>query len=312
MKTPFSHALPDDPTELEKFIRQQEQSFAPFKKGNEAKIIWANDSKKKTKYSIVYFHGFTASHGEGDPWHASVARDFSCNLYLPRLHGHGLKRENFLKDFNYPDLLTSAINACLVGRKLGENVLLMGTSTGGALALYAARSGNCPIQITALMLASPLIHFYGLHSLFLENKVGRFFAKIIRGKDYKYNLNSGLSPDEEQIWYPHTPLNAAMELGKMVQHVMKPSLLSNITCPVFTGYYFKNARFHDRVVSPRAILKMVEQLGTPENKKRIVNFPDAETHVIGSGLLSKAVPALIAETTVFLENVVGLTPQYSS
>jgi len=33
------------------------------------------------------------------------------------------------------------------------------------------------------------------------------------------------------------------------------------------GYYFKNEKFQDSVVSVEAMLKMFDQLGTPENLK---------------------------------------------
>jgi len=299
--------LPEKGNELEQYIRQYEQQFTPLKKGNEAEIVWANRSKEKTKYALVYLHGFTASRGEGAPWHTSIAKHFGCNLYLPRLHSHGLKKDNFFEGFNYPDLLDSALNACRIGQKLGENVVLMGTSTGGTLALYAAGSHQFKINIKGLLLVSPLIHFYGYQSLLLENKWGRLFAKTVGGKDYKYNLNKKLSPKEQQIWYPYAPLSAALALGEMIQHIVTPSLLKNVICPVFTGYYFKDDENHDNVVSPGAIEEMIEQLGTAENQKRLVNFPEAGSHVICSELASNAVPELIEKSICFLDDIIKIS-----
>lgn len=306
MKIPLPPDLPDDGPELEHLIRQYELHFAPLKKGNEAKIIWANNAKQRTKFAIVYLHGFTASHREGHPWHTSIANHFGCNLYLARLHSHGLRREDFLEGFNYPGLLKSTLDACRIGQKIGEHVLLMGTSTGGALALYAAGSLQYPVKVEAIMLASPLVHFYGYQSLLLENKFGRGLAKMIGGNDYIYNLNGDVSPEEAQIWYPCAPLSAAMALGEMIEYIMKPPLLSNVNCPVLVGYYYKNRQNHDQVVSPNAIMNMKKQLGTTDDKMRFINFPEAGNHVICNGLISKSVPALVTETIDFLENVVGI------
>ena len=65
--------------------------YDKLKPGNEARIIWANDSaKQKTEYAIVYLHGFSASQAEGDPIHRNIAKEFGCNLYLSRLAEHGI------------------------------------------------------------------------------------------------------------------------------------------------------------------------------------------------------------------------------
>lgn len=300
----FPSALPSASINIEKLIYKHEHSFKPLKKDNNAQIIWADKhQKEKTAYSIVYLHGFGASWGEGDPWHRAVAQKFNCNLYLARLHSHGLKRRNFFKNFTYQKYLNSAIEACRIGQQIGENVLVMGTSAGGALALYAAGSKQCPVSVKALMLCSPLIHLYSYESLFLENKVGRYLAKLIKGNSYKRRLNTNKAIARETIWYPYIPIKAALELGKMVEKILSPNLFKNVQCPVFTGYYNKDSLFHDRAVSPHAIPSMVQMLGTSPNERYTANFPKAQAHVICNGLLSKSVPELITQTVLFLKNI---------
>ena len=75
---------------LDSIIFFQEQAVAYIKPFNNAHIIW-NDTinKKKTPYSIVYLHGFSASHAEAYPIHEHLAQKFGCNLYLARLYNHG-------------------------------------------------------------------------------------------------------------------------------------------------------------------------------------------------------------------------------
>ncbi len=301
--------LPDEPVDLENAIHEHGQSFAPLKQNNEAKIVWADEAaKEKTEYSIAYLHGFAASRREGFPWHRAIGKKFGCNLYLARLHSHGLKRKHFFEGFTVLKLLSSAVDACRIAQKLGEKVLIMGTSAGASLALCAAGSAQCPVSVKGLMLVSPLIHFYGCHSLFLENEFGRFLAKTIRGSDYKQQLNTESSLIEKEIWYPFIPLSAALTLGTFLQNHIHRSLFSNVKCPVFVGYYFKNKLFHDRIVSPHAILRLKQQLGTASSKQHFVNFPQARSHVIGSGLLSKSVAELTAETIYFLKKKAGVEP----
>src|SRR4051794_3951684 len=87
---PALPTVPSDPASLTKYILNNESRHR-IKPDNEARIIWANDSlKQKTKYAIVYLHGFSASQGEGEPVHRTIAKKFGCNLYLSRLAEHGI------------------------------------------------------------------------------------------------------------------------------------------------------------------------------------------------------------------------------
>jgi hypothetical protein len=60
----FDSTLPSvsaDVVQLEKEIQTSESKFS-LKPDNEARIIWADTAKKqKTKYSMVYIHGFGAT-----------------------------------------------------------------------------------------------------------------------------------------------------------------------------------------------------------------------------------------------------------
>ena len=77
--------VPTHPMELEKYITTNEKKYEPIKPGNEAKIIWYNDStKKKTPFSLIYLHGFSASHEEGNPIHTQIAKEYGMNLFLSR------------------------------------------------------------------------------------------------------------------------------------------------------------------------------------------------------------------------------------
>lgn len=303
---PFPSKLPDDLHVLEAVVKRHEEAKAPLKENNEATIIWADAEKKnRTTYSIVYLHGFAASYREADPLHKVIAKKFGCNLYLARLHGHGLKQDNIFEKFSTQKLLNSAIDACRIGQKIGENVILMGTSAGAALALFAAGSKKCKIPVKALLLYSPLIHFYGVRSLLLENQICRTLVAILRGKNYRYSAPP-LSEAELSIWYPCFPLRAALTLGEMIQYEMISSLYAKIHCPAFIGYYFQNRCNHDRIVSTRAIINMAAKLGSPVSKQKIINFPSAGSHVIASSLLSESVESVIEETELFLQQKVGL------
>ncbi len=124
--------------QLEAEINRHEAAIPNIKADNEARIIWADSIPKKTPYSIVYLHGWSASQEEGDPLHIETAKRYGYNLYLPRLSGHGLIEDEPMLTITADKLLNSAKEAIAVGKQLGDKVILMATSTGGTLALYLA------------------------------------------------------------------------------------------------------------------------------------------------------------------------------
>src|SRR6187549_3219880 len=122
-------------TGLEKFVAANEASHK-LKPDNEARIVWANDSaRQKTSYAIVYLHGFSACEEEGNPVHRDIAKRFGCNLYLSRLAEHGIDTIEQLVNLTVDNYWQSAKQALAIGKQLGDKVILMGTSTGGTLAL---------------------------------------------------------------------------------------------------------------------------------------------------------------------------------
>ena len=119
--------------ELDAYIAEREANL-PVREGNESRIIWADSSKTKTPISVVYLHGWSASAVEGDPVHRQIAQDLGANLYLPRLAEHGLSKEEALLDITADDLVDSAKEALSIAQLIGDRVVIVATSNGGALA----------------------------------------------------------------------------------------------------------------------------------------------------------------------------------
>jgi pimeloyl-ACP methyl ester carboxylesterase len=167
---------------LEKEINNTEKSYLNLRENNEARIIWADTSqKKKTPYSVVYLHGFSASQGEGAPMHEDFAKRYGSNLYLARLYGHGLKEEEALLDWTPEKFIESAKRAIAIGEQLGEKVIVMGTSTGCTAALYLA-SGNPNIH--ALINYSPNIDVANQDAWLLTQQWGLQMGRYTNGSDY--------------------------------------------------------------------------------------------------------------------------------
>lgn len=274
-------ALPAEPAALEKYVRDHEAQYK-LKPDNEARIIWLHDSlKEKTEYAVVYLHGFSASQEEGDPIHYQFAQEFGCNLYLSRLAEHGIDAPEPMVNLTADALWNSAKEAYAIGRQLGKKVILMGTSTGGSLALQLA--AEYP-DIAGLILLSPNIAIKDGAAWVLNNHWGLQIAHLVKGK---YNTAADTSAVYRQYWYNKYRMESAVALQELLETTMKASLFEKVKQPVLLQYYYKDKDHQDAVVKVSAMKRMFCQLGTPDSLKREKAVPEAGDHVIGSYIKSK-------------------------
>jgi len=296
--------LPTIPlTELEQNIQQQERHTEDLKANNQAQIIWVDSlHKKKTPYAIVYLHGFSASQAEGHPVHRNIAKRYGCNLFLSRLYAHGLQEKEPLLSLTAEKLIVSAKEAIAIGKQLGDQVILMSTSTGGTLSLLLA--GSDP-DIAGLILYSPNINLYDSKSFLLTQPWGLQLARTVIGSDY-YTFQAPAAA--EQYWNTKYRIEALIELKRMLNASMHQHTFQAVKQPVFLGYYYKDETHQDDVVSIPSLLEMYDQLGTSELLKRKVAFPQAGFHVIASSYWTTNTSAVEKETACFLEQIMKLTP----
>ena len=308
VETPtLDRSLPEvtaDLVQLEQEIQQQEGAIPNVKPDNEARVIWADSIPGKTPYSIVYLHGWSASQEEGDPIHLNTAKRYGCNLYLPRLAGHGLMEEDAMLTLTADELLDSAKEAIAVGKQLGEQVILMATSTGGTLALYLA--GGDP-DIAGLLLYSPNIAIFDSNARLLDDPWGLQLAKLANGGDY--HEFEEVTEENSKYWTTKYRVEALTQLQALVEGTMTEETFQSVRQPVFMGYYYRDEIHQDSTVSVPAMLGMFEQLGTPSDLKRKVAFPDVGAHVMTSHLTSKDLESVQQETNRFLEEILGLEPE---
>ena len=295
--------LPASLIDLENNINQSENAIKGIKPDNQARIIWADSSKKeKTKIVFLYLHGFSASQAEGDPVHKVLARKYNANLYLSRLAEHGIdKGDSTMINLTAGEYEASAENALAIAKKLGDDVVVIGTSAGGALTLYLASRHP---EIKAIILYSPCVKLYDGTAIILNKPWGLQIARMVSGGlSKKFNSES---KTHSNYWQLNYRIEALVALQNLISNTMKPEVFAKIKCPVFLGYYYKNETEKDNTVSIPALLKMYDELGTPAEFKQKVAFPHAGAHVIASYIRSKDWQGVEMETDKFLADIVKL------
>ena len=309
-KPRFDTRLPELPAsliELESWIDSSEKAVPGIKPGNEARIVWADTLKKeKTKIAFLYLHGLSGSLAEGEPVHRDLAKKYNANLFLARLAEHGIDRgDSTMINLTADKLEASAETAYNITKELGEEVILVGTSAGGALSLFLISRHP---EIKAVVLYAPCIKLRNPAAAVLNKPWGLQIGRLVSGAPIQnYEAESDLHAN---YWTLKYRLEGVAALVNFYTSTMKPELFSKIKCPVFMGYYYKNENEQDPTASVPAMLKMFDELGTPPELKRKMAFPEAKAHVIASYIRSKDWQGVERETDKFLSDIVKLnSPQ---
>jgi esterase/lipase len=294
-------AIPSNSAELEQYVYIQE-SNRKLKPDIEALILWADTAaKQKTDYAIVYLHGFSASQEEGDPVHENIAKKFGCNLYLARLAEHGIDTTDQLLYLTAEKYWESAKEAYAIGKKLGDKVILMGTSTGATNALHLA-SGFPDIH--ALILLSPNIEINNSTAFLANNPWGLQLGRwMMKSKEYT-------PPDTTQLYqkYWNRPyrLEAISALQEYLETTMSKTTFGKINQPVLMLYYYKDEKGQDPVVRVSAMLDMFHALHTPADQKTAVAMPSTGDHVIASYIKSKDIVGVENAITTFMNTTLRI------
>jgi len=144
-------------------------------------------------------------------------------------------------------------HALAVGRQLGDKVILMGTSTGGTLALQLAYT--YPDEVAALVLCSPNIAINDANAWLLNDPWGLQIAHLVTGSDYIISKED-YGPLWRQYWYPKYRTEAAVALEELVETTMKKENFAKVTQPVGLFYFYKDETHQDSTVKVSAALAM--------------------------------------------------------
>lgn len=300
--------VPSQPDELERYVAAKESQHK-LKPDNGARIIWADSTRQKTPFSVVYIHGFSASQGEGDPVHKDFAATFGCNLYLARMADHGIDTTEQLLYFTGDRWWESAKEALAIGKTLGDKVILMSTSTGGTMALLLA--SYYPEDVYALINMSPNVALRDPKAWLAGAPWGLQIARIVKGGLYNITPASPLADTvlDYRYWNHKYRLEAVSQLVVLLESSMKLETFKRVRQPTLSLYYYKNEQEQDQQVKVSAILEMNSQLSTPDSLKAAIPIPNAGGHVLGSRVVSKDLESVIKEMYQFAVVKLKMNPR---
>jgi len=274
--------------ELALAVEQAEKQLA-IRPNVHAHVRWADSIPAETEVAILYLHGFSGTWHDGSPAIERVAKELRANLFLARLHGHGLATAEPLLDFHPDSVYQSAVRALSITRRLGKRVVVIGTSTGATLGLLLA--ARYPELVSCVVNWSPNVRLAHPLSFLSNGPWGFELTRLILGGAYREVVTDDTA--RNMYWYMKYRAEAIPQLQALLEASMHEETFARINAPVLTMCWYKDADTQDSLVSVDAMHTMHQQLGT--SNKHFVTL-DAGNHEIGYGPESKSVQEVVART----------------
>lgn len=267
--------LPDD---LDAYLRTAESRFDDVVPGAEKRITWFDPVRREpTHYAVVYLHGFSATRQETAPLAARVAASLGANLFETRLRGHG-RGGDAMAEATVRDWLADAREAMAIAERIGGRTVLIGTSTGGSLALWVASRPEFERQLETLVLISPNLAPRNEKSKLFLWPGGTTLARWVAGPERSWEPQN---PDQGRYWTTRYPIEAVAPMAKLVAGVRRLDPEA-ITVPTLLLHSDR-----DQVIQVGEAVAFFEDLGSSHKARVVVDDTgDAEGHVLAGDILS--------------------------
>jgi len=233
---------------LEESIKLDEKRFNNLRPNTEKKIIWADKSSIKTKISLVFIHGFSASRFELNPVIENVAKELGANIFFTRLTGHGQDGQS-LADATLKDWIKDTDEAIKIGAILGDSIVLIGSSTGCSLIHTILEHQQ---NISSVIYVSPNFGTKSFRGQLLRIPGIKNFLPIIFGKEISF---SSQNPDHKKCWTLSYPPEALLAIKDSVMAARNCNH-NKIKVPIL--FWFSD---EDKVVSAKATRRIMSKMG---------------------------------------------------
>ena len=289
----WDEVTPGEP--IDAWLAEQEAPFDDIRPGTEKGIVWADSVDKRTPYSVVYIHGFSASRLEAYPYPDSIAKALGANLYYPRLPGHG-RDGDAMSEVTHQDWMQGVAEAIRVGEAIGDYLIVIGLSTGGALATAAALDPGLNRRMAAQIWISPYFALQDERGELILLPWGNVLLRLMAG--------------ESRSWQPQNELHASLgthgykssvllDLVTIVDAIEEMDL-GAVTIPTLLIY-----SPDDTIVRPDAAILQFDELGSARKDSFVVRRAlDLNNHlIVGDALGPENTIPIARRTTEWLRSL---------
>lgn len=276
------------PKNLDAYLASSEAKVKDLKPGTEKEIRWFQKNKKQTKFSIVYFHGFSASKREIHPVVEKVADAIGANVYFARLTGHGVNNVSAIANAKPTDWIQDSWEAMEIAKRLGENVILMGYSMGAVPAVQLALRNR---EVSHVILFAPALGWSALSMNLALSPIGKF---VLHRKFGATRSFKAINKEHEYFWTTTYEVEALQNLFTFTKVQSETDL--SLLMPQTLIFYSKD----DPIIPYEYIENRFREIGA--GIKHLIHVDDANKHLITGEIgAPKAVPFTEREILRFLK-----------
>lgn len=258
--------------------------------GTEKRVLWF-DGDRRTEWSVVALHGFSASRQETAPLAELVAERIGANLFETRFSGHG-KIDKALVGVTAEEWLDDVAEALAAGAILGEKVVVLGVSNGGTLAT-AMLDHPLMEAVDSLILISPNFSPHDPNTKWITRPGGELLLKVLAGDTHSweaYNEPQGL------FWTTSYPTAALVEVMRVVN---RANIQVRKRLPQRVQIFYSA---DDTVISVDALLSAFDAVDSPRKEIVEVHTSDAaSSHIfIGDIMLPENTLPAVEQISEFI------------
>ena len=262
---------------VDEYLHAGESRFEDLTPGTSKEVIWRGQPGKRTALAVVYIHGFSATRMEVSPLCDSLASTLKANLFYTRLAGHGRAGEA-LGEVRAEDWLADAVEAIEVGKAIGDQIVLVGNSTGATLAAWLLTTPASD-HIAATVLMSPNFGPRDSRTQILLWPWGGLIAEMIEGESRSWKPHNA---EQARYWTTTYPTRALLPMMGLVDLVFGEDF-SVVRTPALFLYSPK-----DMVVDAERVKSVYEDWGSTQKQIVEVESEDPSGHILAGRIMSPA------------------------
>ena len=266
----------------------------------------------KADTAILFVHGWGGCRAEGELVVDQLADEWKANVFYLRLPGHGrdARAHRRAEPAQYTRAVAEALN---LTEALGDQVVVMGSSTGALLATWAA--GQYPDRIDGAVFVSPFYDYAsGWVGPVLNHRITTGLLRLVMGRE-RYAGWEGYEdrpdlPGYEDHWLIHQESMAMIQLEQLRRGILASSgFPGNVSQPVLVLHHYRDDQHKDTVISTEVLVDTYDQFngGEPHPQSRRVPIPEGN-HILTSEYVRVDRDAVFAAMRSYFTDVLGPPP----
>ncbi|WP_171128849.1 MULTISPECIES: carboxylesterase [unclassified Ruegeria] len=261
------------------YFESVESGFDDIVPGVEKRVIWQEGFREqRTRYAVLYIHGFSASSEEIRPVPDLLADALGANLVYTRLQGHG-REGAAMGEATAVGWMEDTAEALAAARAVGDEVIVLSTSTGGTLAAAAALDRELSQKVAAMIFVSPNFGVNTPGAWVPTLPLARTWLPLVMGD---VRNPPGPDPERNLYWSTNYPWTAVVPMSVLVDAVYALDFAGAQNPALF---WFSE---DDQVVRPDRTHDVARAWGGFATANLVTMGPDddPQSHVIAGRLMS--------------------------